>query len=142
MNITVEPLYYALLLELELTVYNIFERDNRDIEIVSDGVRNIIHIRGTCIMYPEHREIRYRLSILVTGKTSYRFNGYNWLSALGRFVLFFFLIALIYNKLFWTGSMVRTVEWKVLVHVIIPTSCSAICTKFWWLLQKFKRGNI
>jgi len=41
--------YYTLPLKLELSVYNIFERDNRDIEIVSDGVRNIIHIRGTCI---------------------------------------------------------------------------------------------
>jgi len=38
------PLYYTLLLELKLSVCNIFERDNRDIEIVSDGVRNIIHI--------------------------------------------------------------------------------------------------
>lgn len=44
--------YYTLPLELELSVYNIFERDNRDIEIVSDGVRNIIHIRGTCIYAP------------------------------------------------------------------------------------------
>lgn len=39
-------LLYTLLLELELSVYNIFERDNRDIEIVTDGVKNIIYPRN------------------------------------------------------------------------------------------------
>lgn len=62
MNITAALLYYALLLELELSVYNIFERDNRDIEIVSDGVRNIINISAgrICTQSIVKSDIGYR----------------------------------------------------------------------------------
>jgi len=38
---TTAPLH----MELELSAYNIFERDNRGIEIVTDGVKNIIYPR-------------------------------------------------------------------------------------------------